>query len=298
MQTLQTYFSHVPDSHRVALLTACLFFFWNLENKLGFTTQNKKWTHALINAWFLIPGALVNLLMGYTLTKTVSMTEAHQWGLLPMLHFKRAIIVFLISFTLLDFCEYVYHVVMHKVKTLWMFHVVHHSDRQMDVSTVLREHPGETFIRLSFLVLWMLLLGVPFWALLLRQFIQITSNTLAHAHFRLPERMDRVIGLVFITPNLHHVHHHYQQPFTDSNYGDVLSIWDQLFGTFRRMKSHEVVFGIDTFMDARENAVFQKLLTMPFNGYRPPLALTQTAPSPQSESRDDLYEDASPIVTG
>lgn len=157
---------------------------------------------------------------------------------------------------------------MHKIKRLWMFHVVHHSDLAVDVSTTLREHPGENLIRNSFTLIWIFISGTFFWVLVLRQLIQVSSNIFSHIHYRLPEKLDRIVGWIFITPNLHHVHHHYKQPYTDCNYGDVLSIWDRMFGTFSRLSASKIIFGVDTYMTESENSRYGSLIKMPFGKYR------------------------------
>ena len=149
-----------------------------------------------------------------------------------------------------------------------MFHIVHHSDQAVDVSTTLREHPGENIIRLSFTLLWVFISGTAFWVLMLRQIIQAFTTLFAHMNYRLPDRVDRIIGLLFITPNLHQVHHHYKQPYTDSNYGDVLSIWDRLFGTFKKLSVDKLVFGVDTHMSKEDTDKFISLAKLPFGKYR------------------------------
>jgi len=85
-----------------------------------------------------------------------------------------------------------------------------------------------------------------------------------HSNFRLPKRVDDVLSWVFITPNVHHVHHHYKMPYTDTNYGDILSIWDRLFGTFAQLDSEKVIFGVDTHFEDAQNASGFFLLRMPF----------------------------------
>jgi sterol desaturase/sphingolipid hydroxylase (fatty acid hydroxylase superfamily) len=147
--------------------------------------------------------------------------------------------------------------------------MVHHSDRVVDISTTLREHPGENFVRLSFTCLWVFLTGTFFWVLVLRQIIQIFSTSAAHMNYRLPLKLDKFLGVLFITPGLHQIHHHYQNPYTDSNYGDVLSIWDRLFGTLKRMPSDEVVFGIDTYMrEKEEENNFLPIFKIPFSFFK------------------------------
>ena len=277
LPAVMNYFAHVPDSHRIALLTLSIALFWELENGQQWRLNYPRRPHALTNAAFIFTGALVQLLLGYSLLRVLNWTDQHHWGIVP--HLPGAghpLIQFLSAFVLLDLLEYVYHVLMHRYANLWRFHAVHHADPSMDVSTVLREHPGETLIRLSFLLMWVFLTGVTFWALMARQFVQIMANVAAHAHYRLPDNLDRVLGWVLITPNIHHVHHHRSQPFTDSNYGDVLSIWDRLFGTFRRMRAGDVVFGLDSQPEPAKGATFRQLLIQPF---QPVTADGQPAPA-------------------
>ena len=267
MQQFIQYFSNVPDWHRIAILGLSVVILWNIENIIGLDFDYKKWKHFLTNAMFMAFDAPVQFIMGIGFVFATTWVSTHNFGLLNSLQINTGWESVLASFLILDFFEYVYHVVMHKVKRFWMFHVVHHADRVVDVSTTLREHPGETAIRLTSLLLWVFLSGATFWAILFRQFVQIFSNVFAHANFRLPEKVDKIVSLVFVTPNVHHVHHHYQLPYTDSNYGDVLTIWDRLFGTFMTLPANETIFGIDTMMEPSQNADFKNLLTTPFSSY-------------------------------
>ena len=242
---------------------------WNIENIASVLFNYKKWKHAFINAPFIFTSIPGQLLLGLAFVKTIEWTSRHQFGFLYQLPIGRSsLLLFLVSFIFLDFGEYVYHVIMHKVKRLWMFHVVHHSDQVVDVSTTLREHPGENFIRLSFTLFWVFISGAAFWALMLRQIIQAFTSLFAHMNYRLPKKIDSIIGLIFITPNLHQVHHHYKQPYTDSNYGDVLSIWDRLFGTFKKLPAADLIFGADTYMKKEDIGNFTSLVKLPFGKYR------------------------------
>jgi len=272
MHSIINYFSNVPDSHRIILLGATLLLFWNIENLFAISFNYKKWKHAIVNSLFMIPAAPIQFLLGLLVVKTIDWDTVHHWGFLNWIPgLSNPLALFIASFIIFDFFEYVYHVIMHKVKRLWMFHLVHHSDRVVDVSTTLREHPGETLVRLLFLVLWVFISGIFFWVLLFRQFIQIVSNVFAHSNFRISEKADKIIGLIFITPNIHHVHHHYKQPYTDNNYGDILSIWDRIFGTFTRLPKEMVIFGIDNYMEENENTNIINLAKIPFGKYHSPL---------------------------
>ncbi len=270
---MSNYFEHIITSYgpqmQLLLFVAVFFVTWNIENIAGVISNYKKWKHAFINAPFILTSIPGQILLGLAFVKTIEWTALHHFGILYFLPQKtNSLMVFSATFIFLDFGEYVYHRIMHRVKRLWMFHIVHHSDTVVDVSTTLREHPGENFIRLSFTLLWVFISGAAFWALLLRQIIQSFSTVFAHMNCRLSKKQDRIVGLFFITPNLHQVHHHYKQPYTDCNYGDVLSIWDRLFGTFKRLNPEDLVFGIDTYMGKKENGNFIFLAKLPFGKYR------------------------------
>jgi len=269
MQQFFQFLIHSSSEVQLFLITGMLVLCWNIELLAGLTVNNKKWKHAFINAGFIISNFPLQILVGITFAATMQWTAAHHFGFLyhiPLL--KNNWLLFIASFIFLDLGEYTYHILMHKIKRFWMFHVVHHSDLHLDTSTSLREHPGENFIRNTFTLLWVFMSGTVFWVLILRQIIQIASNVFAHVNYRLPEKMDKYVGMLFITPNLHHVHHHYIKPYTDCNYGDVLSIWDRLFGTFKRLPSSKVIFGVDTFMDEPEKKAYLHLLKLPFTKYR------------------------------
>ncbi|MEO7210722.1 MAG: sterol desaturase family protein [Chitinophagaceae bacterium] len=244
----------------------CLFIIsWNIENIHGALFKYKKWKHASINGSFIFTNFPGMLLLGLAFVEVIKWTTIHRFGLLYFFNLdKYPFLLFLSTFFLLDLGEYIYHILMHKIATLWRFHIVHHSDNTVDISTTLREHPGENIVRLSFTLLWVFLSGAFFWALLLRQIIQVFTTMFAHINYRLPEKIDNILGFVFITPNLHQVHHHYQRPFTDSNYGDVLSIWDRIFGTFKKLPAKDLIFGLDIQMEKEENEKFKSLIQIPF----------------------------------
>lgn len=243
----------------------CLFLLcWNLENAVGFMASPRKWKHLSVNLPFVFTNLPGQLLLGFFFARVMHWTGNHHFGLIRgEAAESHPLLAFLAVFLLLDLGEYGYHVIMHKVKRLWMFHMVHHSDPSVDITTTLREHPGENLIRLSFTLLWVFISGAALWMLLLRQLIQAFSTLVAHINYRLPDRTDRVLGWIFITPNLHQVHHHFKQPYTDCNYGDVLSIWDRLFGTFRTLPADELVFGVDACADQVAVDDFRSLLVLP-----------------------------------
>jgi sterol desaturase/sphingolipid hydroxylase (fatty acid hydroxylase superfamily) len=264
-QHFQDYLLSHGDLIELVLFISLFFISWNIENIYGALFKYKKWKHALVNAPFIFTNFPGQLILGVAFVEVIKWTSIHHFGMLYYFHIeKMPVLLFLATFILLDLGEYIYHLIMHKIKVLWRFHLVHHSDNMVDISTTLREHPVENIIRLSFTLLWVFLSGAIFWAILLRQIIQVFTTLFAHINYRLPEKLDKIIGLVFITPNLHQVHHHYQTPYTDSNYGDVLSIWDRMFGTLKKLPAEDLVFGVDTHMEETDTANFKIIFKIPF----------------------------------
>jgi len=176
-----------------------------------------------------------------------------------------------VGLVLLDLIgAYFIHWLEHRVRWMWKFHLIHHSDTTVDVTTGLRHHPGESVFRAAFTALAILIVGAPVGIVLLYQSLSAVFAQLTHANIRLPSRLDRAISLVLVTPSMHKVHHHYTRPLTDTNYGNIFSIWDRMFGTFSRVDTALLRYGIDTHMDPEENQVVANLLSIPFQAYRPP----------------------------
>jgi sterol desaturase/sphingolipid hydroxylase (fatty acid hydroxylase superfamily) len=128
--------------------------------------------------------------------------------------------------------SYVNHVLMHKVPLLWRLHRVHHADTHLDVSTTARFHPLEFGPGLFIMLPAVMAFGLSPWVLIVYEILDAVVNLCSHANLRLPERLDRALRWIFVTPNMHSIHHSSWQPETDSNYGAVFTLWDRLFGTY------------------------------------------------------------------
>jgi sterol desaturase/sphingolipid hydroxylase (fatty acid hydroxylase superfamily) len=148
--------------------------------------------------------------------------------------------------------------------------LVHHTDTWVDTTTANRHHPGESVIRFVFTLIGVIIVGAPMWMVFLYQSLSVVFSQFNHANLNIPAKLDKWLSYIIISPDMHKIHHHYQLPYTDSNYGNILSIWDRLFGTFMYMKRENIVYGIDTHMDEKENNNLANLIKLPFQGYRPP----------------------------
>tara|TARA_R110002051_G_scaffold189613_2_gene258832 strand:- start:17648 stop:18478 length:831 start_codon:yes stop_codon:yes gene_type:complete len=271
MEALLTYFETIPSLHRSLILVGGITFFWLLEGALPlFKFSYKKWKHALPNLFFTLTTIIINFALAFLLLKTSDWTVANNFGVIHWVSLPLwAYIV--VGVLLMDFIgAYVAHYVEHKVKPLWMIHLVHHTDHHVDTTTANRHHPLESMIRFTFTLLAVLVVGAPIGIVMLYQSLSLISTQFTHANIKLPKKVDAAISWVLVSPDMHKIHHHYVLPYTDSNYGNIFSLWDRLFGTFRKFDRDAIVYGVDTFPDEVENSNLKSLLKQPFHRYRKP----------------------------
>jgi sterol desaturase/sphingolipid hydroxylase (fatty acid hydroxylase superfamily) len=157
----------------------------------------------------------------------------------------------------------------HRIRWMWQFHTVHHIDHNVDVTTANRHHPVESAFRASFTLAAVLIGGVPVWILMLYQATSVLFSQFSHANIRLPQKVDWLLSWIIVSPDMHKVHHHYRRPFTDSNYGNIFSVWDRLFRTFEKLPTNDLTYGLDTHMEDGRDEKIGKLLQVPFQPYRP-----------------------------
>jgi sterol desaturase/sphingolipid hydroxylase (fatty acid hydroxylase superfamily) len=273
MQELIQYFGHIPSSHRSAILVGGIVFFWLIEGNWPlFQFGYNKWRHAGINFFFTLTTILVNFPLAFILVKASTWAVAHQFGILHLIPNLPIAIQALVGLLLLDLIgAWTAHWIQHQVKFLWRFHIIHHADPFVDTTTANRHHPGESFVRFIFTALAILITGAPMWMIFLYQSLSVVLSQFNHANIILPRRLDALVSVIFVTPNMHHIHHHYIQPYTDSNYGNIFSVWDRLFGTFTKLDQQKIIYGIDTYPQPAENSRVSNLLRIPFQRYRAPI---------------------------
>jgi sterol desaturase/sphingolipid hydroxylase (fatty acid hydroxylase superfamily) len=106
--------------------------------------------------------------------------------------------------------------------------------------------------------------GAPMYAVMIFQTILVLSTAFTHANINMPPWLDKTLGYIFVSPNMHKVHHHWKQPFTDSNYGAVLSIWDRLLGTLKSLDPKSIRYGLDRYYPNEKDEDFVLLMKKPF----------------------------------
>jgi sterol desaturase/sphingolipid hydroxylase (fatty acid hydroxylase superfamily) len=174
----------------------------------------------------------------------------------------------LLSILALDFVIYLQHLLFHAAPFLWRFHMVHHADRDIDVTTGLRFHTVEILISMGIKLGAIVLLGAPAWSVLFFECLLMATSLYNHGNVRLAPRWDRILRLVIVTPDMHRVHHSVEVAEATSNFGFNLPWWDYLLGTYRAQpaKGHEgMSIGLKQFTDERAEQLHW-MLALPFVG--------------------------------
>lgn len=272
MESVISYFETIPSLHRSLILVGGLTVFWLLEGTLPlFNFKYKKWKHALPNLFFTLTTVVINFGLAFLLLGTASWVEQTGFGIINWIPNLPLWAYTLLGVMLLDLIgAYLAHYVEHKVKPLWMVHLVHHTDHNVDTTTANRHHPLESLVRFAFTLIGVLIVGAPIAIVFLYQSLSLVATQFGHANIKLPKKFDHVLSYVFVSPDMHKVHHHYVLPYTDSNYGNIFSIWDRLFGTFMTLDREAIIYGVDTFPDEEGNGKLGVLLKQPFHKYRSP----------------------------
>ena len=273
MESIAEFFENIPSAFRAGILIGGIFVFWIIEGVFPlFEFGYKKVRHLFINGVLTLFFMIIGLGFAGALLWASDWSTTNDFGLLQWVEMPLWLQAILVVMLLDFFGAYLIHWIEHKIKWMWRFHLVHHSDTTVDVTTGLRHHPGEAVFRMVFTILGVLIVGAPIWMVFLYQSLSALFTHFNHANIKMPKKLDRALSFVLVTPYMHKVHHHYTQPLTDTNYGNIFSIWDRVFGTFAQVEdTKELVYGIDTHMDPKENDDVVNLFKMPFQEYRPPV---------------------------
>ena len=277
METIFTYFETIPSSHRSLLLVGGITFFWLLEGALPlFRFNYKKWKHATPNLFFTGTTIVINFSLAFLLLLTADWVQANNFGIINWMPEMPLWLYILLGVVLLDFFgAYLAHFTEHKIKPLWMIHLVHHSDHKVDTTTANRHHPLESVIRFGFTLFGVLVAGAPIAIVMIYQSMSLVFTQFTHANIKIPRSIDKLLSYIIVSPDMHKVHHHNLLPYTDANYGNIFSIWDRLLGTYMHLDRDKIVYGVDTFPDEKINSSLKELLKQPFQKYQKPTNLKE-----------------------
>ncbi len=250
----------------MAILVGGLLLFWIIEGAIPLLPLNykrKKINHAAVNFGFTVIHLVIHTILAIGIVKLADWCRNNEFGMAWWTH-ANVFFTILIAVLALDFSSWLVHFVMHKTPVLWRFHLVHHSDNSVDVTTGLRHHPGDSLLRGLFFILLIFISGAPMYSVMIYQTLVVLATAFTHANISLPRGLDKALSYIVVSPNMHKVHHHWKQPYTDSNYGAVFSFWDRLLGTFRKLDPREIRYGLDRYYSNEHDENFLRLLKKPF----------------------------------
>ena len=227
--------------------------------------KKNKFRHAGINFVFTVIHLIIHTALAILIVMLSDWCRDQSFGIVYWTHANTSILLTIIIGVLaLDFSSWLVHWIMHKVRPLWGFHLIHHTDNTVDVTTGLRHHPGDSIFRGIFFLLLIFISGAPMYAVMIYQTLLVLATAFTHANISLPKPVDKIISYILVSPNMHKVHHHWKQPYTDSNYGGVFSIWDRLFGTYKILDPKEIRYGLDRHYPNEKDEDLVALLKKPF----------------------------------
>jgi len=277
LETIFNYFETIPSSHRSLILVGGITFFWLLEGALPlFLFNYKKWKHAIPNLFFTGTTVIINFSLAFLLLFSADWVQINNFGIINWMPEMPLWLYILLGVVLLDFFgAYLAHYTEHKIKPLWMIHLVHHSDHKVDTTTANRHHPLESVIRFGFTLFGVLVVGAPIAIVMIYQSMSLVFTQFNHANIKIPKSVDKLLSYIVVSPDMHKVHHHNLLPYTDANYGNIFSIWDRLLGTYMHLDREKIVYGVDTFPDEKTNSSLKELLKQPFQKYQKPTNLKE-----------------------
>jgi sterol desaturase/sphingolipid hydroxylase (fatty acid hydroxylase superfamily) len=253
-------FLHSPLT-RLGVFIAMMVLLWCIEFGVPFATRRQR--NYGINLLLTFCSLVIYSVCAAFLAIVLERTAQIPFGLFHWMDISMTLQV-IIGVLFLDFFgAWLVHFLLHKFSMGWRFHCVHHLDKDIDVTTALRHHPVESVIRFAFMFIAAVFLGVPMWVVTFYQFIASTNALIEHANIRLPIFLERLLNPVLVTPGFHHIHHSVEQPETDSNYGNIFSLWDHIFGTAHTKRINQVIpYGLNDHA-INENSL-KELVMKPF----------------------------------
>jgi len=265
MENFLNFFETMPSWQKLVWIFICISANWIVELIIPLVRFDyKKLKHAAVNMVFLAMDVSLNLIFGMLSVGVFIWLSANQFGILNMMDLP-IWVELLIAIAALDFsAQYLVHYLLHKVPFMWRFHMVHHSDTTVDATSATRHHPGDYAFREIFALIVIVIFGIPLAYYLFYRMATVFFSYFTHANFYMPKKLDKIISYVFVTPNMHKFHHHFEMPWTDTNFGNIFSIWDRMFGTLTYDDPKKVTFGLDLLDSTKDQNILYQLKT-PFN---------------------------------
>ena len=257
------------DTYGTAILVVFFVILFILESKFQLRKRvQNRWKRTIINFSVSLPSfALLRLVFIPFMVWLAYKNEQWQFGL-NYLYVAPAWLKAVIAFLLLDYCNYLWHIVLHKMPLMWRFHLVHHTDLDLDITTSFRFHFGELIGSVFFRGAAVILIGISPLMVLIYEIAFDASNQFQHSNMKIPFRFEKVLNKILVTPRMHGIHHSRKKRETDSNFSIIFSFWDRLHRTIRlNVHQDDIVTGVPVYPDEKELTI-GNLLKLPFTKIR------------------------------
>ncbi len=258
------------DTYGTPILITVFVILFLLESRFQLRKRVQgRWKRMFINFIVSIPAfALLRILFIPAMVWLAVQNQSWQVGLNYLFDAPIAIKA-IISFLLLDYSNYIWHILLHKLPILWRFHLVHHTDLDLDVTTAFRFHFGEMIGSVFFRGAAIILIGAPPVIVLIYEIAFEAATQFHHSNTKLPFSLEKFLNLIIVTPRMHGIHHSVIRAETDSNFSVIFSFWDRIHKTINLNKpQQQVVIGVPSYDDQKELTI-GFLLKLPFTAIRP-----------------------------
>jgi sterol desaturase/sphingolipid hydroxylase (fatty acid hydroxylase superfamily) len=260
MENIINFINSLDGNYIIVFLIAL---FYTLERLLGAPFKfEKRLSHFFNNSIFMLAFYFASLAFAFVQVGIIMWASENQIGLMYLIDLPLWLKV-IVGVMCLDLTSYWFHRLAHASPLLWRLHRVHHSDTKMDTSTFFRAHPLEVIVFGTASIVGCVIFGISLPILGVYFIVLLPFLIGEHANIQLSEWTDKVFGKVFITPNIHKVHHEQNQYYTDSNFADIFIFWDKIFKTYKYLPVKEMRYGLKEF-ESDKKQTFWYLMISPF----------------------------------
>ncbi|MGI8952542.1 MAG: sterol desaturase family protein [Chitinophagaceae bacterium] len=257
------------DTYGAPTLIFIFIILFILETKFQLRKRvQTRWKRIIINFIVSLPAfALLRLLFLPAMIWLAVKNQQWCFGLNYLFNFPQWIKILMI-FLLLDYSNYLWHILLHKLPFMWRFHLVHHTDLDLDVTTAFRFHFGEIIASVFFRGAAVILIGAMPAIVLIYEIFFEAATQFHHSNTKLPFRFEKLLNKFIVTPRMHGIHHSMIKNETDSNYSIIFSFWDRIHKTVKLNIHHnEIVTGVPSYANEKELTI-RNLLKLPFTKIR------------------------------
>lgn len=230
------------ETYANALLYAIPFFILLLVIEISYGYFIKNQMHKVLDTVSSISSGLTNIIKDSLGLAFIVVSYPFLVEQLAVTEIKATWLVWVVAFMVMDFAGYWNHRLSHKINIFWNQHVIHHSSEEFNLACALRQPISNLIGYFSILLLPAALFGVPYKVIAILAPVHLFAQFWYHTqHIGKMGWVEKVL----VTPSQHRVHHAINPEYIDKNLGQILSIWDRMFGTFQEeMEDVPPQFGV------------------------------------------------------